>query len=771
MKHSIIIPVFNQLPYTIACIQSVFDNTKDFELFVVDNGSTDGTAAYLQALVSAHPNVKTATFPQNQGFAPACNAPLQHAQGDFITFLNNDTLVTPHWADHLADAIPLAEKQFDLSPVGLVGPVSNNAAGLQGIQTDPYTPDNLEQAARDHYDANKGTTHLAGLLSGFCLMLTRPCLDDIGGFDENFTIGGWEDNELCLRAHRAGWKSAIDPATFIHHHGQRTLSSLDTPYAPQFRLNQIYFYDKYYDDAPHDLAAIFRVRNDPDGLRNALTSASAFADKLFVLCDRCTDETPTVAKSFAKVEKVIELHGDFNEYRDRSILFHEANASGAHWTISLDADEQMEPTFTHDVAHKLMTPLDPQILGYGFNVFNFFLGRTHYRTDGTFGQLWGVRMWHNLPKQEIRSLGHKGLHCTHGPMLPKLYIKQIRHRLMHFGYDSPAKCEQKYRFYVEKDPHPDPTAVSPTGYKHLISPNLTLNAFQPHNTLALAMIVRNEEINLFALLSRYHHLFDEIIIVDTGSKDRTKTVAATFGAQIFDFKFRDNFAAARNYAKSQCTAAWILSLDPDEEIDDDDTPQLFKMIEDPVDAYLFRVINFQKDHTVVYSDNVRLFRNIPEIQWAHRCHENISDAATKHALTVTPAPFDIKHMGFLKDHPTRQAKIKSYGRMLRKQIREEPDRALGYFHYAFHLFEQGKETTALHHLQKALQLEPDFFLAHKELGLRYLTKAQHHLQRCTDTIPPNHYFADWIHAITQDTTNILNAPVETYHEPIRRSRT
>jgi len=218
---------------------------------------------------------------------------------------------------------------------------------------------------------------------------------------------------------------------------------------------------------------------------------------------------------------------------------------------------------------------------------------------------------------------------------------------MHFGYDTPQKCQKKYNRYVELDPHPDPTSVSPIGYKHLISPTFTLNAWTPNNDLALCMIVKNEEINLFALLSRYAHLFDQIVIVDTGSTDHTKVVANTFGANLYDFKWRENFSAARNFAKAQCTTAWILSLDPDEEISDHDVPQLFKLIEQPVDAYLFRVANFQKDHTVVYSDNVRLFRNIPQIKWAHPCHENISDAAIKHALTVVTAPFDIQHFVFL----------------------------------------------------------------------------------------------------------------------------
>lgn len=765
MKYSIIIPVFNQLPHTLACVDSIFRNTTDFELFITDNGSTDETPGYLQSLVAQHPNVQIVTFLENMGFATACNAPLMKAQGEYIVFLNNDTLVTPDWTNHLAETFPLAEKELGVNPVGMVGPVSNNAAGIQGIKTDPYTPDTLDRNAKEHYEKNKGAVHLGGFLSGFCLMAKKECINEVGGFDEKFLVGGWEDNDLCLRAWRLGWKTAINPAVYIHHAGQTTLNSLGIPYAPQFRANQLYFYDKYYDDHSRELAVVVRVRNNPEGLRQMLTSASTFADQLFVVCDRCTDETAEVAKSFRKTQKVIELNEDFNEYRDRTILLKEAEQAGAHWTLSLDADEKMEDSFTREKAQELMCPIDPQVMGYGFNVFNFFLGKTHYRTDGTFGQLWGVRMWKNLPRQKIRDLGHDGLHCTHGPMLPQSYIKQIRPRLMHFGYDSPEKCHRKYTFYTETDPNPDPIAAGPQGYKHLISSTFTLNEWRPKNDLALAVIAKDEEINLFALLSNTAHLFDEIIVVDTGSTDHTKSICGMFGAQVYDFKWHDNFAAARNFAKSKCTASWILSMDPDEEITRHDMPQIFKLIEQPVDAYLFRVVNFQKDNTIVFSDNVRLFRNIPEIRWAHRCHENISDSTIKHGLTVVPAPFDIKHFGFLKEEDIRERKIKDYGRMLRKQIREEPKRAIGFFHYAFHLFEEGKEIAGIEYLNRALRIEKDFFLAHKELGLHYLKKAQTHLNRCVETIPPTHYFSPWIKRTAQEITNTLNAPVERYHEP------
>src|SRR5437667_7943437 len=84
------------------------------------------------------------------------------------------------------------------------------------------------------------------------------------------------------------------------------------------------------------------------------------------------------------------------------------------------------------------------------------------------------------------------------------------------------------------------------------------------NSLSLTMIVRNEEATLAACLSSAADLVDEIVVVDTGSTDGTKEVAARFGARVFDFPWRDDFAAARNESLSHARGNWILWLDGDE---------------------------------------------------------------------------------------------------------------------------------------------------------------------------------------------------------------
>ena len=335
----------------------------------------------------------------------------------------------------------------------------------------------------------------------------------------------------------------------------------------------------------------------------------------------------------------------------------------------------------------------------------------------------------------------------------------LRYRVKHYGYKSQEICDTKYAFYTDLDPNPDKGYIGPKGYAHLIDPTLTLTRFVEKNTLALCMIVKNEDINLFTFLYRFHAYFDEIVIVDTGSRDCTAQVAQLFGAKVFPYKWQNSFSQARNYAKAQCQSTWLFTPDPDEDLDLHNFITLFKMMETPTHAFLFKIVNLKPDGEAFYSDNVRLLRNIPEIWWTNRVHENITDSVRINNLTVEIAPFQIKHLGYLKDRKTADRKATQYNTLLKKDLKAQPEKAITHFHNAFHLFDQGKEIQAFLELEKALTLDPNLFIASKELGLRHLDSAINFFQKAAQVIPDNHYFSQWTHKTLSKLKATLNTPV------------
>lgn len=148
-------------------------------------------------------------------------------------------------------------------------------------------------------------------------------------------------------------------------------------------------------------------------------------------------------------------------------------------------------------------------------------------------------------------------------------------------------------------------------------------------TFSLCMIVKNEENVLARCLDSVADLMDEIIIVDTGSTDRTKEIAANYTDQIYDFAWVDDFAAARNFSFSKATMDYIYTPDADEMLDEENREELRKLKE----ALLPQIEIVQMKYRTVTSYNTvlnaateyrpRLFKRLREFCWIDPVHETV----------------------------------------------------------------------------------------------------------------------------------------------------
>ncbi len=215
---SIIILTWNAIDYTRKCVESIQANTTlPHELIFVDNNSSDDTLDYLQELVDVNDNYSLISNSENCGFAAGNNQGMKIARGDYIFLLNNDVLVAEGWLERM-----LACAESD-EAIGLVGPLTNRISGLQMIADVPYSdPAEAEEYARRIAQAQDRKYTPRRRIAGFAMLIKRTLYDKIGGLDEDFGSGNFEDDDYCLRATEAGFKIMVAEDAFIHHFGSAT---------------------------------------------------------------------------------------------------------------------------------------------------------------------------------------------------------------------------------------------------------------------------------------------------------------------------------------------------------------------------------------------------------------------------------------------------------------------------------------------------------------------------------------------------------------------
>lgn len=235
---SIVLVLYNQLEYTTKCLSSIKSRVKcNYEIIVIDNASTDGTHDYFKKEVNY---VRYFRNRENIGFPAAVNQAINKALGDYILFLNNDTVLT----DNLVER--LIEVTKSDSGIGIVGPISNEVSGLQKDKNAKYNSiEDMHKYAAEVQQKNKDEIIHFPRVAFLCTLIKREVIDKIGGLDERFSPGNYED-DFCLRAQLAGYKTVIAKDVFIHHYGSKSFKANgEKAYAERLLKNQKIFVEKW----------------------------------------------------------------------------------------------------------------------------------------------------------------------------------------------------------------------------------------------------------------------------------------------------------------------------------------------------------------------------------------------------------------------------------------------------------------------------------------------------------------------------------------------
>ncbi len=214
MEVTLIIPVFNCLSLTQACVAAVeatLGTRGEWEGIIVDDASTDDTPAWLATLSA--PRWRVVTQPANRGYAAANNAAATQARGRFLVLLNNDTVPRPGWLEQMIEVHAAAPA------AGIVGNVQFEARTGRldhaGVMFDSEgRPFHVGKAAKR---APRGDWAEWPAVTAACCLMERTLFERLGGFDEAFR-NGCEDVDICLRASEAGRRHYVAHRSVVLHH-------------------------------------------------------------------------------------------------------------------------------------------------------------------------------------------------------------------------------------------------------------------------------------------------------------------------------------------------------------------------------------------------------------------------------------------------------------------------------------------------------------------------------------------------------------------------
>lgn len=247
-KVSVVVLTYNNWMFTKACLYSLAQFTRypNWELILVDNGSTDGTPQHLQAYAGTDPRARVILHDSNLGFAAGNNAGMRVADGEFVVVLNNDTYVTEGWLHGLLRHMRRDER------LGLVGPVTNNIGNEARIDIHYADMTEMARAARRYTDAHLHQRLPINVTAFFCVMIRRTVLDAIGLLDERFGQGYFEDDDYCRRARDAGFEVAVAEDVFVHHHLSASFNEVPSAQRKAlFDRNQAIYEEKWGPWQPH----------------------------------------------------------------------------------------------------------------------------------------------------------------------------------------------------------------------------------------------------------------------------------------------------------------------------------------------------------------------------------------------------------------------------------------------------------------------------------------------------------------------------------------
>ncbi len=539
---------------------------------------------------------------------------------------------------------------FERHPeAGVVGPVSNSVSGPQLVSPVAYSClTDMPAFAAQLSSAQSGQSLEVPRLVGFCLLLRRSVIEKIGGLDAQFGSGNFEDDDLCLRAGFAGFKLRIARDAFVHHTGGQTFKGAKIDYRASMLRNWDLFKTKWSMPKAQPIENGYRLPSAlPTGLPIHISLPEIQSTHQSLPDGRCWMDKTLNQPDLAAIAKPSPKAAPI-KLPPCALIGHLAEAR------DLFKKKNLRAAWEATLVAITSRPFHPEA---------------------------------HLLLAEIAQAAGDSVTARHCAQHARNLVPDWK----------PAKQFLKGNLRGNTKPE----------WLHLPSTDLKPNS-EHTPRLTVCLITRNEELFLGRCLSSVRSFARQIVVVDTGSTDRTIEIARENGAEVHHFAWCDDFSAARNEALKHATGDWILILDADEELPSEYRQTLLLEMQSPaVMGYRLPIIDEGREQEGC-SYVPRLFRNAPALFFVGRIHEQIFSSlevrCREWGLENRLGKAALLHHGYTQEVVVSRDKIARNLRLLELAIQELPGEPNLLMSLGLELVRSGQLEAGLDRYREALRL-------------------------------------------------------------------
>jgi len=717
---SIIIAVLGKSRHLKKCVTHVKSHTTvPYEIIFVDSGMKQKNLKWVQQEAKSKSNYRLIKAEKNALLSQCYNKGIEASSGEYICLLADHIIVGAKWLEGMLQGMEKASK------AGIIGPMTNSmTAGRQQVKSlREVSPSELEASAKTFYENNRNRRTPTSDLEGICILFSGRLARQLGPFDENLAPGS-EAMDFCLRAQMEGFSNYIVGDVFV-------LSMTPTP-----KVEDRSFSHKWHNlnakssmgkklgvvNALRDAETLFQ-KGEIDKAVSRLIEGIRYSPDDLIIYHRLAEILIDAERFEQALEAIGSIpKGDPNDPKTLMLT--------AYCKAGLEIyDEALElasrASRLDEVSGPALNLLGVLAHGRGktAEAKDFFNGAvTADPGDGRAYTNLGMMAFAKGRKTEGLKLLEKGFLLTptvsecitayHGAILEMGETD----RTLSLFYEAKDLYPQNRRIAFllidiliqngEYEPaiHHTREAMVTFGIDEgiLSAAKAILERVSEQDSqgsskkpaLSLCMIVKDEEECLPRCLYEAVPIADEIIVVDTGSTDRTKTIAEAFGAKVYEFDWTNDFSEARNFSLAKATGKWILILDADEVISPLDHKRILSIVNKPLNepkAYSITTRNYVKPPYVTgwtcnegqYPDEeagtgwypsrkVRLFPNDPRIRFESAVHELVEGYLKRSGIPITRSKIPVHHYGQL-DRAKYKSKGKAYYLLGKQKLEERGD--------------------------------------------------------------------------------------------------